>query len=300
MECHLAQSGYAANVGLMHAICTPEVPVYVDHLLHMSFYDGLAARRVCIYTSPPNDTIALEANICKYGPGVICVESVYSTTGTIAPLIEIVRIKQEHGCVLVVDESHSLGIVGAEGRGCVNALHLLDGVDFVTASLAKAFATRAGVVFGRHSTDFVRENSLVYIFSSALMHNDIVRIRAVWDIIRTADHRRDQLLQATRQLRSSLATVAPLIPVQEVSSPDGVIMASALICLRTRDEEEMTQLHQHLSAHGILAAPFFAPTTSRKQPIVRLTVHSHITPEDIAKVVSFVAEFYGKRLVARL
>ncbi|KAH1593639.1 hypothetical protein KXX44_008032 [Aspergillus fumigatus] len=144
-ECYLAQSGYAANVGLMHAICRPGVNAYVDQFLHMSFYDGLAARHVNVHSNKHNDFAQLEANIRKHGPGVIIVESLYSISGALAPLEQIVRIKKQYACVLVIDESHSFGVLGS--KGFVHMMGLQDDVDFVTASLAKAYATRAGIIF---------------------------------------------------------------------------------------------------------------------------------------------------------
>lgn len=282
-QCQLAQSGYAANVGLMHAICKPGMNVYVDLFLHMSFYDGFAARRVKVHSNKPNNYADLEANIQKHGPGIILIESVYSINGAFSPLEEIVRIKKKYGCVLVVDESHSFGIIGS--KGYVHMLGLQDDVDFVTASLSKAYSTRAGIVFGTNAV-YIKENSLSYIFSSALMRNDIVRIRAMWEVITAADDRREKLQAASRLLRSEMSKIANIIKIVGPVPP-------AIISLRVKDEDEMANLHRHLSSRGILAAPFFAPATAPNYPIIRFTVNSNITPDDVARVSSAITEFYS-------
>jgi CAI-1 autoinducer synthase len=282
-ECILAQSGYAANAGLMHAICKPGMHVYVDLFLHMSFYDGLFARRVKIHTNKPNNTVELEANIEKHGPGIILVESVYSINGAFGPLEEVVRIKNKYGCVLVVDESHSLGIFG--DKGIVHMKGLQKDVDFVTASLSKAFSTRAGVVFGP-SANYIKEQSFAYIFSSALMRNDVVRIRAMWEVIKGADDRREKLHTAAKLFRSEVSKVAKVIKVNDPT------LSPAIISIRVKDEEEMASLHRHLSARGILAAPFFPPATAPNYPVVRFTVNSEITPDDISKITSALADFF--------
>lgn len=77
---------------------------------------------------------------------MIVVDSVYSTNGSLCPLEDFVALAEETGCVIVVDESHSVGTHGPEGRGIVYALGLTKRVDFVTASLAKTFAGRGGLI----------------------------------------------------------------------------------------------------------------------------------------------------------
>jgi CAI-1 autoinducer synthase len=280
-QCILTQSGYAANVGLMHGICQPGTPVYVDQFLHASFYDGLAARRAKVHLNKPNDSAELEANIIKHGPGIILIESVYSTTGDFAPIEEIIRIKQEHACILVVDESHSLGLYGP--IGLLHSKGLQNHVDYVTASLSKAYCTRAGIIFATDIT-FVKENSFHYIFSSALGRNDIVRIKAMWEIIKAADHRRTKLHQISHHMRQELSKVADLVNIHSN-------LPSAIITLRARDEEEMARLHQHLSAKGILSSPFCYPATSLKHPIVRLTLNHNVSVEDVQTVVRALVGF---------
>jgi CAI-1 autoinducer synthase len=282
-ECQLAQSGYAANVGLIHAICKPGMNVYIDMFLHMSFYDGFAARRVKVHSNKPNNVSELEANIQKHGPGLIIIESVYSINGAFAPLEEVVRIKKQYGCVLIVDESHSFGLYGS--KGYVHMKGLEDDVEFVTASLSKAFATRAGIVFGSNAA-FLKENSFAYVFSSALMRNDIIRIRAMWEVIKTADDRREKLFKASVLLRNEVSKVTKVVKVPGSLPP-------AIISLPVKDEEQMAALHRHLSSRGILAAPFAYPATAPNHPIIRFTCHSDITPEDVFMVTSALSEFFG-------
>ncbi|KAK2590621.1 hypothetical protein QQS21_011687 [Conoideocrella luteorostrata] len=288
-QCHLAQSGYNANSGLVQAICKSGTHVYADLFLHLSFYDSLAAKGALLHLNRHNDTAQLEANIKKHGPGVILVESLYSTTGTYCPLEEIVRIKKQYNCVLVLDESHSFGTCHSKGYAHMKGLQ--DDVDFITASLAKAYATRAGVVFSPN-TRFVKEHSFTYAFSSGLLRNDIVRIEAMWEVIKAADDRRQTLLTASKLLRSELSTVASLTTLEGQ-------LPSAIVALRVKDEDEMVRLHRFLSKNGILGAPFFPPTTPVGSPIMRLSVHSNISKDDISRVRRVVAEFYGKEDTVR-
>ncbi len=199
-ECVLSQSGYAANVGLMHAICEPGMHVYVDKYTHASFIDGLRMMRANIHVNPHNDIAKMEANIIKHGPGIIIVDSLYSNNGSFAPITKILQLKRDYGCILIVDESHSLGIYGKQGRGYLHMLGLDSEVDYITASLAKAFCTRAGIVLGGNAV-FLKENSWTFIFSSALTGVDIIRLQSMFEVIKGADDRRERLMVASHTLR---------------------------------------------------------------------------------------------------
>ncbi len=174
-ECIITQSGYAANVGLLQTIAGPDVPVYIDMLAHMSLWEGINAARADARPFRHNDPEHLARKLKAYGPGIVVVDSVYSTDGSVAPLTDIVEVAECYGGVVVVDESHSLGTHGPQGAGMVVEAGLQDRVAFRTASLAKAFAGRGGVVISRDMFyTFFTCNSYGSIFSSALQPHEIV------------------------------------------------------------------------------------------------------------------------------
>ncbi len=140
----VCQSGYAANVGLLQAIADAQTPVYLDTLAHTSLWEGAHAARAPAHPFRHNDPGHLSRVIARNGPGIVVVDSVYSTTGALCPLTEMVEVAEQHGCMILVDESHSLGTHGPGGAGLCAELGLTNRVHFITASLAKAFAGRAG------------------------------------------------------------------------------------------------------------------------------------------------------------
>ncbi len=144
-ECLLSQSGWNANVGLLQTICQPNTKIYLDFFAHMSLWKGTL--RQCSGASfMHNNCDHLLMLIQRHGPGIIVVDSIYSTLGTIAPLAELVNISKEFGCAFLVDESHSLGTHGPNGAGLLAELGLTREVHFMTARFSKTFAYRAGAI----------------------------------------------------------------------------------------------------------------------------------------------------------
>src|SRR5690606_28089371 len=121
-----------------------------------------------------------------HGPGIIVVDSIYSTIGTIAPLAELVAIAKETGSAILVDESHSLGTHGKNGAGLLAELGLSDQVDFMTASLAKTFAYRAGVIWANNNVNqCVPFVGYPAIFSSTILPYEIAALEATLDVIKS-------------------------------------------------------------------------------------------------------------------
>ena len=131
----VCQSGYAANVGLLQAIADEQTPVYLDTLAHTSLWEGVRAAKAPAHPFRHNDPAHLSRVIARNGPGIIVVDSVYSTTGALCPLTAMVEVAEQHGCTILVDESHSLGTHGPQGAGLCAELGLSDRVHFITASL---------------------------------------------------------------------------------------------------------------------------------------------------------------------
>ena len=93
----LSQSGYAANVGLLQSIAGPGIPVYIDRHAHASLWEGIVSAGAEPRPWRHNDVAHLQRQIRQYGPGVVCVDSIYSTTGTLCPLAEVVELAHQSG-----------------------------------------------------------------------------------------------------------------------------------------------------------------------------------------------------------
>jgi len=276
----IAQSGWAANVGLVQCIAGPGVPVYIDMNGHASLWEGISAAGAQAVPVRHNDVAHAARQIERIGPGVIMVDSVYSTTGSVAPLEAYVQLAESSGCVIVVDESHALGTHGPRGAGLVPALGLSSRVHFRTASLAKAFAGRAGfVTCSTRFKEFFAVEARPAIFSSGLLRHEIAWFDAATDFIARADDRREALHAITRQTRSAITALGYNIS-------DG---SEQIIGLEAGSEPQVMLLRNALQRHGIFGAVFCSPATPKNRALMRLTLHAKLAHSEIERLIDVLA-----------
>ncbi|MES1949639.1 hypothetical protein S4A8_02230 [Salinisphaera sp. S4-8] len=277
----LCQSGYAANVGLIQAIGAPGTPVYVDMFAHASLWEGVRSAGLEWKPFRHNDPSHLETMIKRNGAGIIVIDSIYSTTGSVAPLKEIVAVANRHGCVTIVDESHSLGTHGDQGRGLVAGLGLESQVHFVTASLAKAFAGRAGVIAcSERLRQFIKYNSFPAIFSSSLLPHDIAALSRTLDLIKGADNERERLHANAAYLRRHLDALGYNVDSGQAQ----------MIALEAGREEQTIILRDALESRGVFGSVFCAPATATKRSLIRLSVNCSHSYAQLNRVIDVCRE----------
>ncbi|MFD3515523.1 alpha-hydroxyketone-type quorum-sensing autoinducer synthase [Streptomyces sp. NPDC058657] len=272
----LCQSGWVANIGLVQAICRPGAPVYIDELAHASLWEGIAAAGAVARPFAHNDTAHLERTIRQYGPGLIAFDTLYSVTGDLCPLLELTAVARRTGSDLVADESHTLGVLGFQGAGLVDALGLTGRVAYRTASLAKAFAGRAGLIAcAREVADYLPYHSPGAVFSSTLLPHDVAGLAAALGVLSTADDRRKRLEHNSRRLREGLTALGYRTAPSE----------SQIIPLQPGTEAGVRRLQQALDARGVFGAAFVPPSVPTRRCVQRLSVHSELTDADLDRIL---------------
>lgn len=272
----LCQSGWSANVGLIQSIADEETPVYIDIHAHASLWEGISAAGAKARPVRHNNVESLEAQIKRFGPGVIVVDAIYSADGSVCPLSEFVSVGERHGCIIVVDESHSVGVFGRNGQGLVPVLGLSGRVHFRTFSLSKAFVTRAGVVAGPADImDYFPYESRPAIFSSAVLPHEVAGLSAALTVVQEEDWRRQQLWRNAEYLRERLSRLG-----YNVDETD-----SQVISLEAGPEDQTVRLRRALEESGVFGAVFCAPATPRNRSLIRLSVNCGLSEEQLDRVV---------------
>ena len=168
----LFNSGYSANTGIISALVGRGDAIFSDRLNHASIVDGAQLSRAGFYRYPHRDTAALERMLQeKGGKGrrLIVTDGVFSMDGDIAPLEKLVHLAREYGALLMVDDAHGSGVLGASGRGSGELCGVMDGIDIHMGTLGKglgsfgAYAAASGTI-----CDYLVNKARSFIFSTSL------------------------------------------------------------------------------------------------------------------------------------
>ncbi len=170
--CVVFQSGFTANAGTVSAILTPEDHIISDALNHASIIDGARLSRAKIHVFPHKDAAAAEKILAELdgAPGhkLVISDGVFSMDGDIGPLPALVEAAEKHGAIMMVDDAHSSGVLGRNGRGTVDHFGLHGRVDIQVGTLSKAVGVLGGYVCGsRDLIDFLYHRARPFLFSTS-------------------------------------------------------------------------------------------------------------------------------------
>ncbi len=272
----LCASGYAANVGLIQAIAKPDTPIYIDMFAHLSLWEGVSSAKATARPFRHNDAKHLRTLISRYGPGLVVVDSLYSTTGNFCLLEEIVEVATEGECIIIVDETHSFGTHGKDGAGLVVEKGLSDRVHFRTVGLSKAVASRGGIVIcSERNAEFIRYEAYPAIFSTSVLPHEVAGYNVVLDILKTDQWRRDHLHANHAYLVKELAALGYNVADSK----------SQIISLEPGDYEKTILLRDALEKRGLFGSIFFPPASPRSRCSIRLTVNCSLTEQQLERSV---------------
>jgi 8-amino-7-oxononanoate synthase len=223
----LYSSGYDANLAAISALIGRHDVAIVDAKAHRSILDGcrLAGARTVRFRH--NDTGHLDELLAKHAGGgtrvLVAVDGVYSMDGDVAPLADLVAAKDRHGAFLLLDESHAIGVLGADGGGTAQHTGADPGaVDIITGSLGKAFPSGGGFVAGSPGLiNYLQHGSAPYMFSSAMTPANTAAIRETVRVIRSEPEHLEAMWKNTARLRTIVEdqglpcgdTETPIVPV---------------------------------------------------------------------------------------
>ncbi len=222
-------AGSLANLGVLSALAGPEDQVFLDKRVHATLYDGARLSGAALTRFPHQDLARLDALLgASRAAGshriVVAVDAVYSMDGDIAPLPQLLDLAQRHGALLVVDEAHSSGVLGARGHGILEHF----GFDawppalVLTGTLSKALGSLGGFAAGpRTLVDWLVNKSRSYIFATALPASNAAAALEALQVIEAEPQRLDRLRARSAQLNAGLMRLGwiqapsptPIVPV---------------------------------------------------------------------------------------
>ncbi|CBA15451.1 pyridoxal phosphate-dependent aminotransferase family protein [Xanthomonas albilineans] len=270
-------SGFSANLALPGALMREGDRMYYDEYSHASWFDGLKLAGVSARRFPHNDLQRLShwlgQHDCSGRDVFVAVEGVYSMDGDLAPLDHLVTLCKRHSAMLVVDDAHGTGVLGAYGGGSGEHFGVAKEIDVLMGTFSKTLAVNGGFVCGsRPLIEYLRWISRSYMFSAALPPATIAAVHGALDVIESEPERMCQLHANAASLCARLNALRWGL---NVSTP------SAILMVHTPADMDAKAAAMRLHQLGIFVNPVHFPAVPRGQERLRISVMSTHTSEDL-------------------
>ena len=223
----------------------------------------------------------LERRIRLKGPGIVCIDAIYSSNGAVADLRAYVEICERTGSVLIVDEAHSLLMLGESAGGLAVEQDVAHRIHFRTASFSKATGGHGGCIVGsRHDIWYLKHRSFSSVFSSAPLEVDCAAHRIALDIAQREPERAQRAFDMAALLRSECRS----------RGIDTGPSASQIVSVELVSEYDTCQAFGKLRERGILTSVFIAPAAPQGRGFLRLSVHCNTSAQDIVTTADALRE----------
>ena len=288
--CVVFQSGFAANAGTVAAVLTPEDHIVSDELNHASIIDGCRLSRAKIHVFPHKDTAAAERKLAELdgqpGRKLLITDGVFSMDGDIGPLPGLVEAAEKHGAIMMVDDAHSSGVLGRNGRGTIDHFGLHGRVHIQVGTLSKAIGVLGGYVCGsRALIEFLYHRARPFLFSTSHPPAVAASCMAAFDVLEEEPERIQALWDNTRYFKQGLSAAGFNTGVSETPITP-VIVGEARTAYA---------LSAALFEEGVLATGIGFPTVPEGKARVRTIVTATHTREDLDRALEVFARV-GKKL----
>lgn len=270
-------SCWTANEAVIATLADDQTVTFSDQLNHASIIDAIRlsrAPRKVVYRHADMDDLrgALQGSDATAAK-LIVTDGVFSMEGDLAPLGDILALAEEHRAVVVVDDSHGTGVLGAGGRGTAEHLGVLGAVDVTTTTLGKALGGAAGGCVASSATvcEYLVQRSRPHIFSNPISPATACTAEAALALARTSPDRLQRLHANVRHFRERLVEAG----FRPLENP------SAIIPIILGDEERTQRFSQRLLELGVLVTAFRYPVVPRGEARVRVQMSAAFTSEDL-------------------
>ena len=273
-------TGYSANIGMLTALLNTEDSVLIDSEGHASLFDGCRMSGAKIYRFKHNDPEGLRKRLSRLGEAgkdaLIVVEGLYSVRGDCAPLKEYVDVKNEFGSYLMVDEAHSLGLYGENGRGLAEDQGVSDEVDFIVGTFSKSLGSIGGFCVSNHpELSLIRYASRPYIFTASPSPSVIATTRQALKKIKNCPALREIVWSNAKLLHSGLSQLGFQIGAD----------ISPVIGIPFEDREVALTYWQSLFNKGVYTNLILPPAAPDGGSLIRCSVTAAHSKEQIRAII---------------
>jgi 8-amino-7-oxononanoate synthase len=277
-------TGYVANLGMISALAGSGDTILIDADCHASIYDGCKLSAADVIRFRHNDPADLEKRLRRLkdraANTLIIVEGLYSMMGDRAPLAEIVAVKKRYGAFLLVDEAHSLGVLGDNGRGLAEETGVEQDVDFIVGTFSKSLGSIGGYCASNHTElDTIRYASRPYVFTASPSPSIIASTRQALSTLRSRPELRQRLWENANRLYQHFKDLGLRIGPEP----------SPIVAVRLENVEDAIRKWSQLLVQGVYVNLVLPPATPDGGALLRCSMSADHRPEQVDRIMDAFA-----------
>ena len=282
-------TGYQANLGIISTIAGKGDYIVLDIDSHASIWDGCALGNAEVVPFKHNDIEAMEKRLKRIPEGagkLVVLEGVYSMLGDIAPLKEMVAVAKKYGAMVLVDEAHSMGFIGENGRGVVEQAGVIDDVDFIIGTFSKSVGTVGGFCVSNHPDfEIMRLVCRPYVFTASLPPSVVATAATSIRKLMHGSNKRAHLWENSKMLHKGLKDLGFQLGTEEPQS--------AIIAVIMPDLEKGAAMWEALIKGGLYVNLARPPATPANMTLLRCSLCAEHSEEEVGEILS-IFETAGK------
>ncbi|SEN53188.1 8-amino-7-oxononanoate synthase [Mucilaginibacter gossypiicola] len=282
----LFSTGYQVNLGVLSCVTGRNDYIILDEYDHACIIDGsrLSFSKVIKYAH--NDMADLERKLSilpEDAVKIIAVDGIFSMEGDIVKLPKIVELADTYGANIMVDDAHSLGVIGDKGAGTASHFNLTNEVDLIMGTFSKSLASLGGFIASDQDTiDYIKHRARSLMFSASMPPGSVASVIAALDIIESEPERIEKLWDNTNYAMKLLLeegfdlgpTESPILPIY------------------VRDNEKTFAVTKHLQASGVFVNPVVSPAVPSDSSLLRFSLMATHTFEQIDEAVEKLSKAF--------
>jgi 8-amino-7-oxononanoate synthase len=277
-------TGYAATMGMGSTLAGPGDVIVLDADSHASIYDGVRLGGAEVVRFKHNDVADLEKRLRRLGKRtantLIIVEGIYSMLGDQAPLADIAEVKNKYGGLLLVDEAHSLGMLGEHGRGVAEAAGVEDDVDFTVGTFSKSLSAIGGYCVSNHAElEAIRFAIRSYIFTASPSPSVIASTRVALRLMQERPELRERLWSNAQRLYDGLKNLGFQVSPQ----------VSPVVAVTIKERDQAIAWWNQLMHHGAYVNLVMPPASPTTDSLLRCSVSAAHSTEQIDRIIEAFA-----------
>jgi 8-amino-7-oxononanoate synthase len=286
-------TGYAATMGMTATLAGPGDTILLDADSHSSIYSGVKLSGADVIRFKHSDPDDLAKRLRRLGDradnALIIAEGIYSMLGDVAPLAEIAAVKREYGGYLLIDEAHSMGVMGDTGRGAAQAAGIEDDVDFFVGTFSKSLGAVGGFCTSRHpELETIRYCIRAYIFTASSSPSVVASTREALRIIRAEPALREKLWDNAQRLYQGLQKLG--LPLGPAASP--------VVAVELSDRAQAIACWQSLMDSGVYANLVIPPASPSTNFLLRNSVSAAHSTTQIDAIIAAYAGLLDRGLIS--